>query len=177
LHWRQDVARSGVNTMSLGIWYEALMRWIGEAESVSAQGFVAVAQRRDAETGTLTPVRVPEYLVATAAMACGAQATFLFSTVTGGVKANEALLFGTEGTLRFADGQLYGQRRGERALAEFAIPAAEAIGWRVEEEFVDAIRGHGKVERTTFADGLKYMAFTEAVVRSLAEHRTVPIGD
>ncbi|MFP5331244.1 MAG: Gfo/Idh/MocA family protein, partial [Acidimicrobiia bacterium] len=32
--WRQDAARSGVNTMSLGIWYESVMRWLGEATEV-----------------------------------------------------------------------------------------------------------------------------------------------
>lgn len=175
LHWRQDTARSGVNIMGLGIWYEALMRWIGTAEQVYAQGVVAVPERRDAETGALRPVRVPEYLVATAAMACGIPATFLMSTVAGGIRSNEARLFGTEGTLRFADGKLHGQRRGEAAMREIAIPPDEAVGWRVEQEFVAAVRGAGRVEHTTFADGLQYMAFTEAMARSVQERCTVPV--
>lgn len=177
LHWRQDVACSGVNTMSLGIWYEALMRWVGEATDVFARGLVAVPERRDAETGQLATVRVPEHLVATSAMACGAQAAFLFSTVAGGVRINEALLFGTEGTLGFSNGKLHGMRRGETSMSELAIPTEEGVGWRVEADFVDAIRGCGKVERTTFADGLHYMVFTEAVARSLAEGRRVDLSE
>jgi predicted dehydrogenase len=37
----------------------------------------------------------------------------------------------------------------------------------VEEEFIGAIRGTEPVKLTTFADGVKYMEFTEAVARSL----------
>lgn len=39
--------------------------------------------------------------------------------------------------------------------------------WRVEEEFVEAIRGQGKVSLTDFASGARYMEFTEAVTRAL----------
>ncbi len=173
LHWRQDVQRSGLNIMSLGIWYEALMRWIGEAQSVSAQGVVAVSSRQDAETGTRKPSDVPEYLAATARMTCGVPATFLLSTVTGGLSVQAAWLFGTEGTLQFAGGTLHGQRSGDATMEVICIPPEENVGWRVEEEFVAAIRGQGTVERTTFQDGLKYMAFTDAVARSIAGQGTV----
>ena len=39
--------------------------------------------------------------------------------------------------------------------------------WRVEEEFVGAIRGTGEVRRTDFASGARYMEFTEAVHRAM----------
>ena len=48
-------------------------------------------------------------------------------------------------------------------------------GWRVEEEFCAAIRGEGAIERNTFEIGVQYMAFTEAVHRSMAEDRTAPV--
>ena len=38
LHWRQDFDLSGYNVMSLGVWYEAIMRWVGEARRVMAMG-------------------------------------------------------------------------------------------------------------------------------------------
>jgi predicted dehydrogenase len=38
LHWREDARLSGNNIMALGIWYESLMRWSGEARSVMAMG-------------------------------------------------------------------------------------------------------------------------------------------
>ena len=35
------------NVMSLGIWYETVMRWVGEATAVMAMGKTFVAMRRD----------------------------------------------------------------------------------------------------------------------------------
>src|SRR2546422_1546677 len=51
---------------------------------------------------------------------------------------------------------LFRSRRGDKELREIAIPAEQRIGWRVEEEFVNAIRGREKVLRTTFEDGARY---------------------
>ena len=173
LHWRQDVERSGVNVMSLGIWYETLMRWIGEARKVLSLGKVFVQNRRDSKTGITKRVGIPDHLVVMAEMVCGAQATFLLSQVTGGVRANEVLLFGSEATLRFSNNVLSGCRSNSERFTEIPIPEEEAGVWHVEEEFINAIRGAGSITKTTFADGVKYMNFTEAVARSIAEERAV----
>jgi predicted dehydrogenase len=175
LHWRYDSERNGLNVMSLGIWYEAIMRWIGEATKVTAAGRVFVNARFDPETGAPKAIRIPDHLVVIADMACGAQATFLLSAVTGGVTANEVLLFGSEATLRFRDGVLSGARRGGDGFSQIPIPPQEAGTWRVEEEFIAAIRGTERITHTTFDDGVKYMEFTEAVAQSMAEQRTVPL--
>ncbi|MBW3623282.1 MAG: Gfo/Idh/MocA family oxidoreductase [Armatimonadetes bacterium] len=173
LHWRQDADLSGFNVMTLGIWYETLMRWVGEAESVTASGRTFVKMRKDA-AGVMRAVRVPEHIDVVAGMACGAQAHLQISRVTGFGGPPEALLFGSEGTLRFSEGKLFGARRGDAELREIPIPSEET-GWRVEEEFVNAIRGHEPVRRTTFEDGVKYMEFTEAVARSMASGQAVPL--
>ncbi len=175
LHWRQDGERSGANVMSLGIWYEALMRWIGEATKVRAQGRVFVNTRRDPDTGAQKAMTVPEHLVVTADMRCGAMATFLLSQVTGGVRANEILLFGSEATLRFSGGVLSEFRRGSEGFSEIPIPPGEAGGWRVETEFINAVRGTERITHTTFEDGVRYMEFTQAVARSMAEEGAVPL--
>ena len=39
---------SGYNALNMGIWYEALMRWLGPATKVMAMTKVCVNQRRDA---------------------------------------------------------------------------------------------------------------------------------
>jgi predicted dehydrogenase len=174
LSWRQDADLSGLNVMSLGIWYECVMRWVGEASAVMAKGRTFVTQRVDA-AGVLRAVRVPEYVAVLADMACGALASFTVSAVSGLLKTGEIVLCGTEGTLRFADGVLTGARRGDETLQPVAIPADEAGGWRVEEEFINAIRGLEPVTHTTFAAGVKYMAFTEAVALSMAEGRNIPL--
>jgi len=167
LHWRHDRDLSGFNILGMGIWYEAVMRWVGEAKTVTAMTRVSVKERKDSN-GVMKTVSVPDHVDILAAMACGAQARFQFSAITGLAPSPEVWLFGSEGTLRFdaASEKLLGARRGEAALHEIVIPAELAIGWRVEEEFINSIRGVEKVKFTTFEDGLKYMQFTEAVSRS-----------
>jgi len=166
LHWRQDSDLSGVNIMGLGIWYETLLRWVGEARSVIAMGRVFVERRRG-ESGELTTISIPEHLTVVADMICGAQATFSLSQAAGLESEKSATLYGSEGTLRYAKGRLLGGRRGDDALLEIPIPDQEKGSWRVEEEFVNAIRGIEAIKLTTFNTGLKYMKFTEAVMQSV----------
>ena len=38
VHWRHDRDLSGNNVMNMGIWYEAMMRWVGQMKTVMAVG-------------------------------------------------------------------------------------------------------------------------------------------
>lgn len=196
LHWREDRALSGLNIMSLGIWYEALMRWTGTAESVQASGATLVPERRDAQTGDLCPVRVPDWLAVTARLRNGAMAQFSLRKAGGLLPRRECVLTGDEGALRFDGERLwFGSRAqvaedpvpkrrrpahrhgwypgsGEPSLQRVLIPDHEHAEWRVEADFVDAIRTGAPVRLTSFADGVRYMAFTQAVAESLASGRT-----
>jgi predicted dehydrogenase len=174
LTWRQDPDLSGFNTLSLGIWYEAVLRWAGEATRVQAMGKTFVPLRRDAN-GVLRATNIPEHLDVIAEMACGAQAHFQVSSVTGLAASNEAILCGEAGTLRITGKNLYGGRRGGEEYSEIPIAPEEAGGWRVEEEFVNAIRGEEKITHSSFATGVKYMEFTEAVARSVASGQSVSL--
>jgi predicted dehydrogenase len=178
LHWRQDIALSGHNVLSMGIWYEAMMRWLGPARRVMAMTKVAVPRRRDA-TGALQDVKVPDHVDILATLASGAIGRLRISAVTALAPPSEVWIFGADGTLRLeADAKrVSGARRGEPALSEIAIPAAQRIGWRVEEEFVNAIRGREKVTRTSFEDGVRYMEFTDAVARSAASGQAVDVAE
>jgi len=174
-HWRQDADLSGLNIMSLGIWYEAVMRWVGETTIVTAMGKIFTKMRRSPQSGEMKAVRIPEHLNVIAEMACGAQMSISVSNIAGLSGPNEAYLYGSEGTLCIKDGSLWGASRGDSALREIAIPSHELGHWRVEEEFINAIRGLEKVTNTSFEDGYKYMAFTEAVVRSINQRKTISV--
>jgi predicted dehydrogenase len=178
LHWRQDATLSGLNVMSMGIWYEALMRWLPPARRVMAVTKIAVPRRRDAN-GAWHEVRIPGHVDILATLAGGAVAHLRISTVTALAPPNEVWIFGTDGTLRLEvdAGRVSGGRRGDRELREIPIPAERRIGWRVEEEFVNALRGQEKVTRTTFDDGVRYMEFTEAVARSAASGQAVDVKE
>ena len=167
LHWRQDSNLSGFNTMYMGMWYEEMMRLVGPATRVMALTKVNVPQRMDAN-GVLQTVTVPDHVDILANLACGATAHLRFSAVTGLAPSGEFWIFGSEGTLKLdeADLKLYGGRRGDGSLKEINIPLEKQVKWRVEEEFINAIRGKEKISYTTFEEGVRYMEFTEAVIRS-----------
>lgn len=175
-HWRRDFDMSGYNTMSLGIWYEAILRWLGEAANVIAKGKVFTKMRRD-QFGELKAVKIPEHLNVVADMACGAEAHLQLSSVTGFAGPARVFLFGNKGTLLFTENKLYGAKQGDEKLQEILISKELEGGWRVEEEFINAIRGNEKITHTTFEDGVKYMEFTEAVIKSmqLRQEITLPL--
>lgn len=174
LHWRQDTDLSGMNIMSMGIWYEALMRWVGTASRVMAMGQTFVKMRRN-EDGRMKAVRVPEHIDIIGELVCGAQLHMQISTVTGLAGPPRAMLFGSQGTLMFSQNKLMGGQKDDEDLSEVDIPAELQGSWRVEEEFVNAIRGQETITHTSFEDGVKYMAFTEAVHQSLATGAMVPL--
>jgi predicted dehydrogenase len=179
LHWRQDASKSGLNALALGIWYESAARWIGHARSVTASAYTFVPRRTDAATGRAVDVAVPDHVDVLAETEAGASLRMQASAVTGlAPNPREAWLFGSEGTLRVdADTRrLFGARRGEAALHEIVVPPEQRIGWRVEREFVGAMRGVEPVRLTTFAEGVRYMEFTEAVAVSARTGRRVEIG-
>jgi predicted dehydrogenase len=122
-------------------------------------------------------VKIPDHLEILATLRDGAVARLRFSSVAALGPGTEAWIFGSDGTLRLdAEGKrVLGGRRGDKELAEIAIPAERRVGWRVEEEFINAIRGREKVSRTTFEDGVRYMDFTDAVARSIALERAVDL--
>lgn len=173
LHWREDARLSGNNIMALGIWYETLMRWIGEARSVVAMGRVSVPLRHS-ESG-MTSVRIPDHLDVIAAMECGTQARFQFSSIMGPDKTNRATLYGSEAVVRFQSGRLEARRRGSAEPEPIAIPEHEVASWRVEQDFVEAIRGQREVTLTDFTTGVRYMEFTDAVWLSMQQGRAIPL--
>ena len=66
-----------------------------------------------------------------------------------------------------------GGKRGKAELEPVEIDPAKRGGWRVEEEFVNAIRGMERVTHTDLFTGVKYMEWTTAVSRSLHKGRAV----
>ncbi len=179
LHWRQRAELSGVNVLVLGILNETVARWFGRTESVAAQTALFTPRRVDAETGFAQDVDVPDSVVVVARMSSGAQCLYHVSGQAhhGGPMRIEA--FGTGGTIVYnlADDTIQAAGASEAALVPLPIPEDKAQGWRVEADFIDAIRDRRPVTMTSFVDGLKYMCFTEAVHRSAATARRVNLAE
>ncbi len=171
-HWRHDRDMSGNNIMALGIWYECMMRWVGPARTVHAVGQSVVAHRKD-ETGRRITMTIPDHIDIIGAMEQGGQMRYSMSTVLGHTGSNaDVYIHGTEGALylnmdKAGKFTLSAGARGDDGMREVTIDPAKAGAWRVEEEFVNAVRGLEPVTHTDFTTGVKYMEWTDAVTRSL----------
>ena len=51
--------------------------------------------------------------------------------------------------------------------------AAMLIAWRVEEEFINAIRGKEEITHTDFQTGVKYMEWTDSVALSIRHRKAI----
>jgi len=174
MHWRQDRSLSGNNMMLMGIFYEALMRWVGPAATVYALA------KTNVNTRSNHPVEIPDHCDILCTMECGAQAHLVFSSVLGLAEDTmEFWLYGSEGTLHLSlgtegKGLRVGKRGGE--LEQLDVKEEETGRWRVEEEFVAAIRGEEDVILTSFSTGVQYMMFTDAVRDSIDQNIPIQIG-
>jgi predicted dehydrogenase len=175
LHWRHDRDLSGNNIMTMGIWYEALMRWVGPASTVFANAQIAVKHRKDSD-GRRRAISIPDHVDVLCNLAGGGTLNMQVTTISGLTPSLDAWIFGTDGTIRIqatdfsnpgAPGlQVSHGKRGDKELKVVDIPASKQGAWRVEEEFINAIRGVEPVTHTNFTDGVKYMEWTDAVTAS-----------
>lgn len=166
LDWRHDREFSGYNAMNVGSTYESMMRWLGRGDRVMAMSKIHVPYRRSA-VGELVSVSLPDHLDILYELANGAQVHMRFSETTGLSSGNQTWIYGGEGTIHVDQRQnvRYG-KRGNIQLAEVSNPPESRAVYRVEEEFVNAIRGTEAVQMNTFDIGVHYMEFTEAAHRS-----------
>ena len=178
-HWRHMRELSGNNVMTTGIWYENLMRLIGPASSVSANAQIRVPHRRGWD-GARKEMTIPDQLDVIYSLGGGANVNLSVTTVSGPfVPPTEIWVFGTEGTIHIAtsgldnDPVVSGGRRGDDGMSVIEVPNEKRGGWRVEEEFINAIRGIEPVTRSNFTDSLKYMEFTDALQESWRTGRRV----
>ncbi|MFP6680246.1 MAG: Gfo/Idh/MocA family oxidoreductase [Dehalococcoidia bacterium] len=171
LHWRDNRDFSGNNIMSMGIWAEAIMRWVGDYSTVMASGQNVIKYRVDSEGRRRSTGNIPDCIDIIAGLEAGGQAHIQVSNISGFGPVGDVWIHGTEGTIRVVteDGVLnvYSGQRGDSQLGKVDIPADKVGAWRVEEEFINAIRGIEPVTHTDFTSGVKYMEFTDAVTQSM----------
>lgn len=171
LHWRQDADISGYNVLTLGIMHETALRWISQPNRVFAQTQIFEQTRPNNQGVGNRPVTVPDSVQILTQLPNGARGVYQFSGIDLHGPGKQIHLYGSVGTIKVSFGaqeKLLIGRVGDSALREVTVPPERIGHWRVEAEFIGAIRGEEPVKRTTFVSGLQYMEFTEAVARSAA---------
>lgn len=164
LHWRQNFALQGYNTLTLGMWIEVIHRWMGPHRLVTAVLKTHTPERRDPDTGMPVRVEIAESVAIAAELANGAVGCYQFSGVARHAPHNVIELYGTEGTLRYDldTDEIVGGRASDAEPQRLAISPDLARPWTVEADWIASIRDGVPVE-PDFADGVQYMEFTEAV--------------
>jgi predicted dehydrogenase len=175
LDWRHDPEFSGINVLNVGGTYESAMRWLGPGNRVMAMTRVQIPTRRD-EQGKQRAATIPDHVEVLYELGNGAPVHMKFSETTGLSSGNQIWIFGSEGTI-FVDNEqkIFVGKRGDSALAELPNPREQQAFHRVEEEFINAIRGRERVALNTFEIGVRYMEWTEAIYRSAASGTAVTL--
>lgn len=180
LHWRQDAEISGINTLSLGILHETVSRWAPQPVRVFAQTQTFEPTRPHPQQAGQLPVTIPDHVQVLTQYASGARGLYHFSGVTLFGPGKQIHLYGSGGTIKVLFGpgpveRLLVGRPGDQQLIELDVPLPELGRWRVEEEFVRAIRGLEPVRFNHFETGVVGMEFTAAVMRSAKSHAPVDL--
>ncbi len=168
--WRQDAELSGQNVLTMGIYYEIVRRWLRvDPAQVVATGAVFTCTRPRAESDQTAEVSIPDSVTVLGDYVDGARLVAHFSGVENGPPRNEIRLNGSNGSLRidFSTRRLYRSTTGAMEETEVPVPEEARRGWQVEADFIDSIRKGTPVTLTNFEDGICYMAFTEAVAKSI----------
>jgi predicted dehydrogenase len=164
--WRHNPEFSGLNVLNVGAIYELMMRWLGPGNRVLGKTRVHIPTRLD-EQGTSHTATIPDHVEVLYELGNGAPVRMKFSETTGLSRGNDTWIFGSEGTIHLDNAMnIFVGRRGDRELAAYPNPPEGQARHRVEEEFVNAIRGIEPVTQNTFEIGVRYMEWTEAIYRS-----------
>ncbi len=157
-HWRQRTELSGLNILSVGIFAEVLLKWIGSPRRLHAQMKVAVPKRDG------YAVHVPDIVHVIGQWPNGLAGTLEWSGVAQFPPDQTLTIYGREGTLQynFTDDTIIGGRRGDARLLPLTIPPELLTDWTVEKDFIDAVV-HGGNPEPSFETGVEYMEFTEAL--------------
>jgi predicted dehydrogenase len=169
-HWRQRIEISGLHVLTLGIYVEVLQRWLGDIAGVFARGKIIIPIRQGYE------VIIPDLLTVLCAFDNGAEGVLEFSGVSAAAAGDRVEIYGDKGTLvyDFATDIVQIAKVGDKGLQVVDLPADLVTEWRVEDDFVAAVKSKGNVRpHPDFDDGVRYMRVVQAVADSRARNEWV----
>jgi len=171
-HWRQRIEISGLNVLTLGIYVEVLQRWLGDITGVFARGKIVHSVRQGYE------VIIPDLLTILCQFENGAEGVLEFSGIDALAPGDRLEIYGNAGTLTYDFGSdvVQAGKLGDRALHVVDLAPELEGEWRVEEDFLAAVKSKGRVRpRPNFEEGVRYMRVVQAVADSRARNEWVQI--
>jgi predicted dehydrogenase len=171
-HWRQKIEISGLNVLTLGIYVEVVQRWLGSITGVFARAKILQPIRQGYE------VIIPDILTVLCQFENGAEGILEFSGVSSLAKGDRFEVYGDRGTLTydFANDIIEVGKIGDEKMQVMEIPPELESAWRVEEDFLAAVRSKGRIRpHPDFDEGLRYMRVVQAVADSRARNSWIDI--
>jgi predicted dehydrogenase len=171
-HWRQKIEISGLNVLTLGIYVEVIQRWLGNITGVFARGKVLQPNRQGYD------VIIPDVLNVLCRFENGAEGVLEFSGVNALGQGDRLEIYGDQGTIvyDFANDIIQTGKVGDEKLQIMEIPPELESTWRVEEDFINAVKSKGRVQpRPDFEEGLRYMRVVQAAADSRAHNAWMDI--
>lgn len=162
--WRRDRSRSGNNVMEVGILVESVARWVGFPLAVQATEHIVETTAASAPIGFVASV--PDLLGWQGELPGGAFVRSLISPLLPpSVLGRRIALTGTQASLvvDLRQRQILLTRNGEVSAERIEPTPQDVVEWRVEAEFVGAIRGEEEVRLNDLATAERYMAVTDAI--------------
>jgi predicted dehydrogenase len=172
-HWRQKIEISGLHVLTLGIYVEVLQRWLGDITGVFARGKIILPIRQGYE------VIIPDLLTVLCAFDNGAEGVLEFSGINALTPGDRVEIYGSSGTLTydFDSDVVQAGKVGDRGLHVVDLPSELETEWRVEEDFLAAVKSKGRVRPDpNFEDGLRYMRVVQAAADSRARNEWVAVN-
>ncbi|PYL07327.1 MAG: hypothetical protein DME34_07020 [Verrucomicrobia bacterium] len=171
-HWRQKIEISGLNVLTLGLYVEVLQRWLGNITGVFAHGKILQAERRGYQ------VIIPDMLNVLCTFESGVEGVLEFSGVHAGAPGDCLEVYGDRGSLiyDFTNERIRSVKYGARDLEDVDVPPELMTEWRVEDDFIAAVKSKGRVRpRPNFEEGIRYMRVVQAVADSRDRNEWVAI--
>ena len=171
-HWRQKIEISGLNTLTLGIYVEVLQRWLGDISGVFARGKIIYPIRQGYD------VIIPDLLTVLCSFDSGAEGVLEFSGIDAMASGDRLEIYGNAGTLTydFSSDVVQAGKAGDPALHVVDLPLDLAREWRVEDDFIAAVKSKGRIRpRPDFDEGVRYMRVVQAVADSRARNEWVEV--
>ncbi len=183
LTWRQRVEYSGKQALQLGIWAETLNAWLGDYESLVATADIPIPEKPD-DDGRPYAIQIPQVIHVSGKLSSGVSIGETHSGVAAHTNVNFVAIYGSNGTLRVdAMTRIFFGRPGE-PLQGAEVPDHLKRDWRVERDFIDAVRAARRGEpperrpvSPDFREGLGYMLKVEAVHESARTGRAVRLSE
>ena len=173
---RQDPELFGrVNPLHLGLCWDVLSGWFGDATRVLAHASTFTPERRDAATNELVHMELPDAVTAIAEMAEG----MVIHNIQSGVALagdDKIVILGERGTLVYEANERLSIAMGSSSLQPVDIPPELECHQRVGTTFAELIDGH-EVAHITFADGVHNLEYLTACHVSASERRWVDLDE